>query len=100
ENLSPIRRKKNEERDRQDSLNNIMMELSDLGDLERYHVLPFKDLYQIMVDCITGLLVMKSNKILHRDIKPQNILLFENPRHEKVYTAKISDFGLAKYYTL
>lgn len=100
ENLSPIRRKKNEERGRQDSLNNIMMELSDLGDLERYHVLPFKDLYQIMVDCITGLLVMKSNKILHRDIKPQNILLFENPGCEKVYTAKISDFGLAKYYTL
>lgn len=100
ENLSPIRRRKDETRDRQDSLNNIMMELSDLGDLERYHTLPFKDLYQIMVDCITGLLVMKRNKILHRDIKPQNILLFENPGSEKAYTAKISDFGLAKYYTL
>jgi len=39
---------------------------------------------------ILGLDYLHKNKITHRDLKPQNILIFEN------FKIKISDFGLSK----
>lgn len=39
----------------------------------------------------SGLLYLKEQGVIHRDIKPDNILFCNN-------TAKISDFGLADYY--
>ena len=49
-----------------------------------------KELLNIAKDIIKGLLFFKNKNIAHRDIKPQNILIFPN----NVF--KIADFGEAK----
>jgi serine/threonine protein kinase len=50
-------------------------------------------LHKIVRDILNGLDYLHQNGVIHRDIKPQNILLHcEN----KQYIAKITDFGLAK----
>ena len=50
-----------------------------------------KELIDIIKQIINGLLFLKSKNIAHRDIKPQNILIFPNN------TFKLTDFGEAKY---
>ena len=49
--------------------------------------------YQMAQDITRGLLLMHSQRVLHRDLKSLNILLDDNMR------AKISDFGLSKIKT-
>ena len=49
-----------------------------------------KELVQIMFQIVRALAFLQQNKYAHRDIKPQNVLVFGN----KVY--KIADFGEAK----
>ncbi len=44
----------------------------------------------MILDIIEGLLYIHSQKIIHRDIKLQNIIVDQNKR------CKIIDFGLAK----
>lgn len=50
-------------------------------------------LSKVVRDILTGLDYLHLNGVVHRDIKPQNILL---QRTNDDYTAKITDFGLAK----
>ena len=50
-----------------------------------------KELINIIKQIINGLLFLKSKNIAHRDIKPQNILIFPN----NVF--KLTDFGEAKF---
>lgn len=57
----------------------------------------FKNFKKIMVDTLLGLEYMHGMNIIHRDIKPGNILLFAT---ETDCIAKICDFGFAKPYTL
>lgn len=45
------------------------------------------DIQRIMRDLVIGLEYLHSNGVLHRDIKPQNIMLDENGK------AKYADFG-------
>ena len=53
-------------------------------------IVPVTDLVPIIIQCLSGLAYVSRNNIVHRDIKPDNILIdLEN-------TAKIADFGLAK----
>lgn len=52
--------------------------------MARYY---FKQLYE-------GLIYLNNNKIIHRDIKPKNLLLKSNSKE-----IKIADFGLAKIYS-
>ena len=47
----------------------------------------------LMLQCLAGLEYAHQQKVVHRDLKPQNILLDERHGH---WSAKISDFGLAK----
>ena len=45
---------------------------------------------------LKGLVFLHSNGVVHRDMKPDNILLTKNKAGEKVI--KIADFSLAEYY--
>ncbi|ELP89717.1 protein serine/threonine kinase, putative [Entamoeba invadens IP1] len=47
---------------------------------------------KLMLDASKGIQYLHSNNILHRDIKPDNILVFSLDTNEKV-NAKLTDFG-------
>ncbi|KAM7267748.1 hypothetical protein ACFE04_009914 [Oxalis oulophora] len=51
--------------------------------------LPFSEVVQFALDIARGLTYLHSKKIVHRDIKPDNMLLDKNRR------IKIADFGVA-----
>ena len=80
----------------------FMMDLCAHGDLQQYfHKNPdkFKNVdikLDMMYQIANGLNFLHDNNIVHRDIKPNNILLANNPGHSE-YIIKIADFGLAKY---
>eukprot|EP00760_Papus_ankaliazontas_P018860 PhM_4_TR17727/c0_g1_i1/m.31801/K08857/NEK1_4_5; NIMA (never in mitosis gene a)-related kinase 1/4/5 len=89
----------------------VAMERADRGDVE--HVLenvrnaerPMlspEEVLDLLVHCLLGLDVCHSAGILHRDVKPQNILLFGGrgaAANSKLtwHVAKLADFGLARY---
>ncbi|KAH9612934.1 hypothetical protein KSS87_017135, partial [Heliosperma pusillum] len=52
--------------------------------------LPFKDVVQLALDLARGLSYLHSKKIVHRDVKTENMLL----DYER--TVKIADFGVAR----
>lgn len=59
-----------------------------------------QDMKSLIVDMLLGLEYMHTNKILHRDIKPGNLLLFFNSEDRNLPPKlKLCDFGLSKFYT-
>lgn len=48
----------------------------------------------VMYQILKGIDFLHSKKILHRDLKPQNVLIEEN------YKVRIADFGLSRTYTI
>ena len=77
----------------------IMMEYCDLGDLNRfferyYRKLDLMKKAQIMRQIAKGIAFLHLNDIVHRDIKPPNILLKTNYGRVVV---KLGDFGLSKF---
>lgn len=48
------------------------------------------EIHSIFVDILNGLTYLHANHIAHRDIKLNNVLLYEN------LTARLTDFGLSK----
>lgn len=75
----------------------FVMELCELGDLEKYvkrTPLNLRDRINIMTQCADGVCFLHSLHVVHRDLKPQNILIKEDPSGGIVI--KISDFGLSK----
>jgi serine/threonine protein kinase len=73
----------------------FIMEVSFEGDLARYLYqnkgrLPEKRALELFCDIVEGFRCLTQLGIIHRDIKPDNILLFEG-------RAKIADFGFARF---
>ncbi|ELP84381.1 tyrosine kinase, putative, partial [Entamoeba invadens IP1] len=50
---------------------------------------------KFMIDAAKGILYLHENGILHRDIKPNNILVFSININEKI-NAKLTDFGSSR----
>jgi len=71
----------------------IIMEYCDSGDLRQYLKNPIKEKWCQFYFCqlTNGLKYLAKHNILHRDIKPRNILLTNNKK-----VLKIADFGFAK----
>ncbi len=63
--------------------------------LKRLGKLSLKTAGPLMVHCLAGLAYAHQHKFVHRDLKPQNILLH---KHEGQITARLTDFGLAKSF--
>jgi len=74
--------------------------LSDLLRVYRQSLadLPLALIKDIMHQLLTGMTHVHSEHILHRDLKPQNILIKYIGEHD-YFTVKIADFGLAKCVT-
>lgn len=70
----------------------LILEYCSGGDLSKY-ILSKEVVYdkKYFNEIINGFKYLYQNDVLHRDIKPQNILIHEN-------SIKISDFGFAKAY--
>ncbi len=73
------------------------MQFVDGMDLGRYIAehrgLPVSEIIDLSKQICRGLRYAHSNNVIHRDIKPQNVLL------DKKGTARLSDFGIAKIFS-
>lgn len=78
----------------EDGMHYIVMELIEGETLKevitREGKLPWRDAVKIAAQIASGLEQAHSNHIVHRDIKPHNIIITKNG------TAKVTDFGIAK----
>lgn len=50
--------------------------------------------YQLCLDVLEGLICLHNEQFVHGDVKPANILIFEQQNPDVPFIAKISDFGM------
>ena len=62
---------------------------------ESFHNFSIKDVAMIAIQILNRLEYIHNKFIIHRDIKPDNFVIGQNPNDNKIY---IIDFGLAKKY--
>ena len=81
----------------EDNINYIVMELVEGFTLkeyiEKHGYLPAMKALKVAIQIASALEVAHKSKIIHRDIKPHNIML------TKEFMVKVSDFGIAKIST-
>ena len=79
----------------------IIMELCDKNLskllLERKKTFNEKEIFEILNQINNAFKIMKENKIIHRDLKLENILIKYN--EDKTFTIKLSDYGCSKKVT-
>ncbi|WP_407341365.1 protein kinase domain-containing protein [Pengzhenrongella phosphoraccumulans] len=76
----------------------LVMELIDGPDLKSRLVegaLPARDVAQIGVDLAEGLDYVHDHGVIHRDVKPANIMMFDYSNDTDRVRAKLTDFGIA-----
>ncbi|KAF3936768.1 Obscurin [Dactylella cylindrospora] len=73
----------------------IAMEFVEKGDLQKYLTMPFSEseAKQIVSQLLEGLKFMHDHGFAHRDMKPQNVLVFKD---RPSWWVKIADFGISK----
>lgn len=78
----------------------IIMELMEGGELFDYVVqkgtLTEEEASRIVRKVTSALVYMHSKNVIHRDMKPENLLLAHKPRSSHDVEVKIIDFGLSK----
>jgi serine/threonine protein kinase len=60
--------------------------------------IPLGLIRKILKQIISGLAALNDSQVIHRDLKPQNILINYNPLTTELQV-KIADFGLARTYS-
>ena len=79
----------------------IVMELCDenlMHLLIRKKEFNLSEIYNILMQLNNTFKIMSQNKIAHRDLKLQNILIKYNNKEKTDYTVKITDYGISKAY--
>ncbi|HKP69620.1 MAG TPA: serine/threonine protein kinase [Pyrinomonadaceae bacterium] len=74
----------------------LVLEYLEGGDMQkagRHHPMSFKQSFKYIEQVCAGLRHAHRNNIIHRDIKPQNLLLTKDRE-----TVKIADFGVARVH--
>ncbi|GFH20534.1 serine/threonine-protein kinase ATG1, partial [Haematococcus lacustris] len=61
--------------------------------LRRYGRVPEGQARHLLLQLVEGLKVLRSHNLIHRDLKPQNLLLTDGSRQPGL---KIADFGFAR----
>ncbi|KAI1631178.1 TPR-like protein [Biscogniauxia mediterranea] len=80
----------------------LVFEKTHFGDLYNFMRLPlgremgFRDRLNLCIDIGTAIADMHSNRIIHGDVKPENVLIFEGEFRK--YRAKVTDFGYSTRY--
>jgi len=83
----------------------LMMERCPLYDLEVYftvvkkHVLTLLDVEHIMRELSKSLGFLHAQSVVHRDLKPQNVLVFGNKSGDAPISLKLCDFTFSKILT-
>lgn len=80
----------------ENGINYIVMEYfeaASLKDITKGKLLPFNKIYDIAAKILDALSYAHENGIVHRDIKPHNILINQDN------VLKVTDFGIAKAFT-
>ncbi|CEI96957.1 Putative MAP kinase-activated protein kinase [Rhizopus microsporus] len=90
----------------------LVMEYCSLGDLSHYIKqvrtnksmkrssaggLPERVVRHFLKQLASALQFLRSQNLVHRDIKPQNLLLAPNPIDHELPTLKVADFGFARF---
>jgi calcium-dependent protein kinase len=75
----------------------LIMELLEGGEICGFNKgkIDAESTYYIMKSILKALVYLEENGIMHRDLKPDNIILQKKDCHIKNNTVKIVDFGLA-----
>ena len=55
-----------------------------------------KEIYELLTQLNNTFKIMNDNRIAHRDLKPDNILIKYENKEKTKYTYKISDYGISK----
>lgn len=75
------------------------MEYCELGDLSQHlrrsRVMKENEARSLLQQLTSALKVLWGNNLIHRDLKPQNLLLQQDPKEGLLL--KIADFGFARY---